>query len=68
MIFGILGGPETARTLHRFGAIITFLYFGLHLTSLIGKAWKGRKSLRDPAERQIPVQPAVAASCSAPTR
>jgi cytochrome b subunit of formate dehydrogenase len=49
MIFHILGGPETARTLHRLGAIVTFFYFGLHLTALAGKAWKGRKSLRDPA-------------------
>src|ERR1035438_9424742 len=28
VIFAILGGPETARTLHRFAALITFLYFG----------------------------------------
>jgi len=46
VIFSIIGGPETARILHRFGAVITFFYFGLHLTSLVGKAWKGRKSLR----------------------
>jgi cytochrome b subunit of formate dehydrogenase len=49
VIFDILGGPDTARTLHRFGALITFLYFGLHLVSLLKKAWRGRKSLRDPA-------------------
>ncbi|HEX5398499.1 MAG TPA: cytochrome c3 family protein [Verrucomicrobiae bacterium] len=48
VIFDILGGPETARTLHRFGAIITFLYFGLHLASLTKKAWRGQKTLRDP--------------------
>jgi cytochrome b subunit of formate dehydrogenase len=46
-IFTVIGGAETARTLHRFGAVITFIYFGLHLMSLVGKAWKGRKSLRD---------------------
>jgi cytochrome b subunit of formate dehydrogenase len=45
-IFTVIGGAETARTLHRFGAVITFIYFGLHLMSLAGKAWKGRKSLR----------------------
>ena len=28
LIFRIIGGPETARMLHRFGAIITFFYFG----------------------------------------
>jgi cytochrome b subunit of formate dehydrogenase len=49
-LFGVIGGAETARALHRFGAIVTFLYFGLHLASLVGKAWKGRKSLRDPAD------------------
>jgi len=52
-IFGIFGGAETARTLHRFGAIITFLYFGLHVCSLAGKAWKGRKTLRDPANGKL---------------
>lgn len=46
-IFSIVGGPDTARMLHRFGAVITFLYFTLHLSSLIGKSWKGRKQLRD---------------------
>ena len=30
--------------------MVTFLYFGLHVASLIGKSWKGRKSLRDPAD------------------
>jgi cytochrome b subunit of formate dehydrogenase len=49
-IFAVIGGAETARTLHRFGAIVTFFYFGLHVSSLIGKAWKGRKTLRDPAD------------------
>ena len=44
-IFTVIGGAETARTLHRFGAVITFIYFGLHVMSLVGKAWKGRKSL-----------------------
>ncbi|MBU6409613.1 MAG: cytochrome c3 family protein, partial [Verrucomicrobia bacterium] len=37
-IFRIFGGPETARTLHHLGAIVTFIYFGLHLVSLAGKA------------------------------
>ncbi|TAL05555.1 MAG: hypothetical protein EPO07_03365, partial [Verrucomicrobia bacterium] len=50
VLFRFIGGPETARTLHHFGALVTFLYFGLHVTSLIGKAWKGRKSLRDPVD------------------
>jgi cytochrome b subunit of formate dehydrogenase len=49
-IFAVIGGAETARTLHRFAAVVTFIYFGLHVASLIGKAWKGRKSLRNPAD------------------
>jgi cytochrome b subunit of formate dehydrogenase len=53
VIFAFIGGPETARTLHRFGAVITFFYFGLHVASLIGKAWKGRKKLRDPQTGKI---------------
>jgi cytochrome b subunit of formate dehydrogenase len=42
VIFGLLGGPETARTLHHFGALITFLYFGLHLAKLLIKSWQHR--------------------------
>jgi cytochrome b subunit of formate dehydrogenase len=52
VLFSFIGGPTTARALHHFGAIVTFLYFGLHIASLIGKSWKGRKSLRDPADGQ----------------
>lgn len=52
-IFTLIGGPETARMLHRFGALITFLYFSLHLTSLVGRAWKARGKLRNPATGKI---------------
>ena len=48
-LFSVLGGAETARTLHRFGALVTFLYFGLHLVKLGTTAWAGRAALRDPA-------------------
>jgi cytochrome b subunit of formate dehydrogenase len=30
-----MGGPMTARVLHRFFAIVTFLYFGLHLAYVL---------------------------------
>ena len=40
VIFGVLGGADVARTLHHFGALITFLYFGLHLTRLSTKVWQ----------------------------
>ena len=52
-LFSVIGGPETARTLHRFAAIVTFFYFGLHLTALVRKAWRGRGSLRDPADGRL---------------
>ena len=47
-IFRFIGGAETARALHRLGAIVTFLYFGLHLASLAHKCWQGRAKMRDP--------------------
>lgn len=47
-LFDVLGGAEVARSLHHFGAMITFLYFGLHLAALIGNAWTRRAQLRDP--------------------
>jgi cytochrome b subunit of formate dehydrogenase len=56
VLFSMIGGVETARTLHHFGAVVTFLYFGLHLSSLLGKAWKGRSSLRDPATGQLRIK------------
>jgi len=52
-MFSIIGGPETSRALHRFGAIVTFLYFGLHLISLIGRGWSGRGKIRDPQTGRI---------------
>jgi cytochrome b subunit of formate dehydrogenase len=47
-IFGILGGAPVARSLHHFGAVITFLYFGLHLVDRIRASWRGRGNLLDP--------------------
>src|SRR4029077_3686282 len=47
-LFHIIGGAETARALHRLGAIVTFFYFGLHVSSLLVKSWHGRKQMRDP--------------------
>ena len=52
-IFALIGGPETARMLHRFGALVTFTYFALHLGSLAGKAWRGRGGLRNPETDRI---------------
>lgn len=41
----ILGGYKVTGFLHRFAAIITFLYFFLHIINLINKAKKSKKSL-----------------------
>ncbi len=47
-LFRFIGGAETARALHRFGAVVTFLYFGLHVISIAVRSWTGRKKIRDP--------------------
>jgi cytochrome b subunit of formate dehydrogenase len=52
-LFHFIGGAETARALHRFGAVVTFIYFGLHVLSLLGKCWKGRKKGRDPESGKL---------------
>ncbi|MBI5395123.1 MAG: cytochrome c3 family protein [Verrucomicrobia bacterium] len=49
VVFGVLGGADVARALHRFGAIVTFIYFGLHVLSLAHLCWCKRPSYRDPA-------------------
>ncbi len=48
VLFDLMGGPQVARSLHHFGAIITFLYFGLHMAQLVGATWRNRDSMRDP--------------------
>jgi len=53
VLFGIIGGPETARAFHRLGAIVTFIYFGLHVTSIIDNCWQGRGQIRDPETRKF---------------
>ena len=53
LIFGIIGGPEVARALHRLGALITFLYFALHLSSLALGMWRNRRAVRNPETGRI---------------
>ena len=52
-IFNLLGGADVARTLHHFGALITFAYFGLHVGELVGTLWRRRKSLRHPVTGRL---------------
>ncbi|MBK8857893.1 MAG: hypothetical protein IPN11_09510, partial [Opitutaceae bacterium] len=53
VIFHLIGGAGVARTLHHFGAIITFLYFFLHLVELIGSLWTRRHQVRNPETGRI---------------
>ncbi len=53
VIFHFIGGAAVARTLHHFGAIITFLYFFLHLVELIGSLWTRRHLVRNPETGRI---------------
>ncbi|MCP5517910.1 MAG: cytochrome b/b6 domain-containing protein [Verrucomicrobiales bacterium] len=55
-LFSVMGGPVVARTLHHFGALITFLYFGLHLAALVRNTWVNRREMRDPATGRVSFQ------------
>lgn len=45
VMFNLLGGPESAATLHHLAAIVTFGYFALHLGSLAIGFWRNRRAL-----------------------
>jgi cytochrome b subunit of formate dehydrogenase len=47
-LFNLMGGVDVARSLHHFGAIITFIYFGLHLGDRFLAVVRGRKAILDP--------------------
>ena len=47
-IFSFFGGAEVARTLHHFGAVVTFVYFVLHVSTTLSHLWKHRDFLKDP--------------------
>ena len=55
-LFQIIGGAETARALHRLGALVTFLYFGLHVASVLGKCWTGLGKMRDSESGKLSVK------------
>jgi cytochrome b subunit of formate dehydrogenase len=48
----LMGGLEIAGFLHRIGAIITFVYFALHIASLIRRAYRDRDALKDPKSKR----------------
>ena len=43
----LLGGFEAAGLIHRFCAVLTFTYFGLHIWDLIRKRWASGRSWRE---------------------
>jgi len=47
-MFAAFGGPQVARSLHRLGALVTFVYFALHLLDRIRCAWQGRRRVLNP--------------------
>jgi cytochrome b subunit of formate dehydrogenase len=55
-IFSLFGGPEVARSLHHFGAIITFVYFGLHLGDRAIHSWKNRRMVFDPTTGKFQIK------------
>ncbi len=48
VIFNLIGGAAVARSLHHFGAIVTFAYFVLHISERAVALWRGRKAIRHP--------------------
>jgi len=58
VLFDVMGGPDVARSLHHFGALITFLYFGLHVVPLLLNPWKKRSGFRDPATGRLSLKAA----------
>jgi cytochrome b subunit of formate dehydrogenase len=52
-IFNFFGGAEVARTLHHFGAVITFIYFTLHVSTMFAHLWKHRSFMTDPATGKV---------------
>ncbi len=51
--FSLFGGPDVARTLHHFAAVITFTYFVLHVSDTFGHLWSHRSFLRDPKTGKV---------------
>lgn len=53
VMFALLGGPTSARVLHHLGAIVTFLYFALHLSRVGINLWRNRAAIRHPGTGRI---------------
>ena len=53
VIFSLMGGAGVARSLHHFGAIITFTYFILHISEILVSFWRARGAIRNPETGRI---------------
>jgi cytochrome b subunit of formate dehydrogenase len=53
VIFNLIGGAGVARSLHHFGAVMTFTYFVLHLGELGTSLWQRRAGIRNPVTGRI---------------
>lgn len=52
-LFNLMGGVNTARWLHHVGAVVTFVYFGLHLAGLAVRTWRRRAEFCDPTTGRL---------------
>jgi cytochrome b subunit of formate dehydrogenase len=59
-IISWMGGLEVAAGLHRIGAVITFLYFSLHLASVAKAGFKRRQEFRDPKTGRLSLRRVIA--------
>lgn len=52
----VIGGLEAAAQLHRLGAIITFVYFALHISSMVRGAFRKRDYFKDPKTKRFSIK------------
>ncbi|MBU0618335.1 MAG: hypothetical protein KKI02_11505, partial [Planctomycetes bacterium] len=52
VIVSLFGGLEVTTALHRAGAVLTFIYMGLHTFSMLGRTVRYRDNFRDPKTRR----------------
>ena len=51
VMFDMMGGAVVAGALHRFGALLTGLYFAIHISRLLFALWSRRKDMRNANDR-----------------
>ncbi len=56
VLVNAIGGQEAAAQLHRLGAVVTFLYFALHIGSLIRRGYVNRAQFKDPVKKKYTIR------------